>query len=102
MTHPIPPDLGRAVRPCDDRALAPESRAVGKPLLSLAPAVCCGARVDEITLTITLRPERAGDGVHVEGVVDLDGEQAPFTGWMALLGVLEAHAERQVSALDPR
>jgi len=56
--------------------------------------------VDELRLTITLRPERARDGVHVEGVVELDGDRAPFTGWMALLSLLEAHAERQVGALE--
>jgi hypothetical protein len=58
--------------------------------------------VDELTLTITLRPERAGDGVHVEGVVEVDGDRAPFTGWIALLAVLDTHAEQRVGALDRR
>lgn len=58
--------------------------------------------VDELTLTITLRPERAGDGVHVEGVVEADGDRVPFTGWMALLSLLEEHAEHRVGALERR
>jgi len=55
--------------------------------------------VDEITVVITLRPERAGDGVHVEGSVTHDGEPTQFSGWMALLGVLEQLATHEVAAL---
>ena len=58
--------------------------------------------MDELTVTITLRPARAANGVHVEGVVDVDGELVPYAGWMALLGVLEARAEERVAALDRR
>ena len=58
--------------------------------------------MDELTVTITLRPARAGNGVHVEGVVDVDGEVVPYAGWMSLLGVLEAHAEGRLGALRRR
>ena len=58
--------------------------------------------MEELTVTITLRPERRADGVHVEGVVEVDGDRVPFAGWMALLGSLEAHAEDRLTALDRR
>jgi hypothetical protein len=58
--------------------------------------------VDELSVIITLRPERAADGVHVEGVVEVEGDRVPFTGWMALLSLLEERAEHRVGALERR
>lgn len=46
----------------------------------------------EVTIELRLRPETTDEGVvHVDGTATLpSGQELAFSGWMALLQVLEA------------
>jgi hypothetical protein len=46
----------------------------------------------EVTIELRLRPETSADGVvHVDGTARLaSGQELGFSGWMALLQLLEA------------
>jgi hypothetical protein len=52
--------------------------------------------VDAITVELELRPARNPDGVvHVEGTARAEnGSAEPFSGWMALLQLLETLVEQ--------
>ncbi len=54
-------------------------------------------RTDDLSITIRLQPAVHGDRVHVEGVAQIAGDEHEFSGWMALLDVLETAVERTVA-----